>query len=87
MGGAPSLLHPGMSLVYDEVRMSFTVSIVVWCNIEVDDGGVVSVKPDFNSGQTPYRIETRNRGTYIHYPSLSPHVSTCSVLALAIHVA
>ena len=70
------------SLVYDEVCMSFTVCIVVWCNIEVDDGGAVSVKPDFNSGQTPYRIETRNRGIYVY--TLSFTVSACLCMQYAI---
>ena len=34
--------------------------------VEVDGDGVVSVKPDFNAGQPPYRIETRNRGIRMH---------------------
>ncbi|CAI8057600.1 Meckel syndrome type 1 protein [Geodia barretti] len=48
---------------------TYSCRIDIWeehllCLIQVDDGGAVSVKPDFNSGQTPYRIETRNRDVY-----------------------
>ncbi|CAI8057595.1 Meckel syndrome type 1 protein [Geodia barretti] len=61
---------PPLQSMYIMADLTHSVEgIDIWeehllCLIQVDDGGAVSVKPDFNSGQTPYRIETRNRDVY-----------------------
>ena len=46
--------------------------------VQVNSCGVVSVSPDFNAREFPYRIETTSRGTYctvgIHYYYIELHI-------------